>query len=270
MDVFNEASRLNHQGVDALLDGRDDLAVHCFAACVTMMKQILSSSRALVEPQPSTSILQVQIDQESPNNNNHSTGSQTVQLPPVIMHGPSKDDDSILFNRAILISNGHPHPTPSSDPRRRGLTQHDIHVGMAAVIYNLAIAHHRRGREMGLAVFTHKAEKLYTMALQFWADDDLGVNNNNNNNSSINSCYNNNNNSIGFLVKLASINNLLDIRLESGDHDSAKECLHRVYSLLQSSGFSTRDEISSPVEADIKVLLGNLLLLQPSQVAPAA
>jgi hypothetical protein len=141
---------------------------------------------------------------------------------------------------------------------------------MAAVVYNLAIAHHRKGRAMGLAVFTHKAKKLYTMALKFWADNDLAVNNN----SSINNCYNNYNNSIGFLVKLASLNNLLEIRLESGDFDLAKECLHQIYSLLQSSGFSTTNELSSPValaqEADIKALLRNLLQLQPPQVAPAA
>jgi hypothetical protein len=282
MDVFNEASRLNHQGVNALLNGREDLAVQCFTACVTMMKRILSLRP--VEPQPSTSILQqakIQIDQESSNNNNNSsTSSRTVQLPPVMMmHGQSKDD-SILFNRAILIPNGHPHhQTPSSVMPSTGAMQHDIHAWMAAVVYNLAIAHHRKGKAIGLVAFTQKAEKLYTMALKFFGDDNLVmvmVNTSNNYyNSNINSCYTADNNSIGLLVKLASLNNLFEIRLESGDHDLAKECLYRVYSLLQSSGFSMRNELSSEAafffqEEDIKALLQNLLLLQPPQVAPAA
>jgi hypothetical protein len=234
---LQEAIRINSMGVSALLSGDENLAVTSCAESIKIMKGLLST-------------LTIGADHErAPRSFLHQSTvgdcSWSVELPNVEVHGHVMQD-SILFNQAINIPDFGPHcPLPSES---------DIHVCTAVFIFNLAIAHHRQGKKTGLAALTVKAEKLYSMILKLLGDDST------------------NNTVIGVLVKLASVNNLLEIRLESGDYVLAREGLGQVSKMLRCCTATSQGISNVPTlqDSNVKCLLMNILLLRPPNAAPAA
>jgi hypothetical protein len=122
----------------------------------------------------------------------------------------------------------------------------DIRIYSAVVIYNLALGQHAVGKR-GDEVCLVKAEKLYAMVLKLLEDP---------------SCKNR----MSVVVKLASINNLSQLRFERGDFELAREGLAHVSRFLRTS------QASGPFmdEPEIQILLMNVLLLKAPKIAPAA
>jgi hypothetical protein len=223
---LQEAIRINSMGVNALLSGDEKVAVVSCAESIKIMKGLLSTLTNGADHENAS--------QSFMHQSTIGDCSWAVQLPNVEVHGQVMQD-SILFNQAINIPDFGPHCPPPSES--------DIHVCTAVFIFNLAIAHHRQGKKTGLAVFTVKAEKLYSMILKLLGDDST------------------NNTVIGVLVKL-----------ESGDYVLAREGLGQVSKMLRCCTATSQGISNVPTLQDSKVkcLLMNILLLRPPNAAPAA
>jgi hypothetical protein len=208
MSRFERAAQLNNVGVTALLEGDQDTAIIFMTNSIKMMKQALTKSSSGGSHKSKHS------DQDA----------HTVEL-------PDMDTETIVFNQAIRI--------PTDEPE----DEIDIHVSSAAVIFNLALAHHHKASKTGKVAYLSKAEKLYAMVLRVLNDGASRTAN---------------------LVKLASINNMSQIRFANGDYEQASEGLSHLISFMRQAGDSVFQE------PKVQGLLMNVLLLKAPRVAPAA
>jgi hypothetical protein len=142
--------------------------------------------------------------------------------------------ESYLFTEAITI------------PENGDRSELDTQIYTAVVIFNLALTVHREGKN-GKIEFMDKAQKLYTMALKILN----------------NQCMNR----VAVIVKLASINNLSQIRFDCGEYELAREGLDHVSAFMRASGNTNNAML---VEPEIQCLLMNVLLLKAPVIAPAA
>jgi hypothetical protein len=140
--------------------------------------------------------------------------------------------ETIVFNQAIIIP---------SDGEQSDI---DIHVCSATVIFNLALAHHLQASKGDNACMA-KAEKFYAMVPKLVVDG---------------ACYMR----IAVVVKLASINNLSQIRYAKGDYEHARDGLDQLSSFLRRTNQALFEE------PQVQGLLMHALLLKPPKVAPAA
>jgi hypothetical protein len=214
MSLYEQAARLNNEGVAALLGGDIKTAINVMSKSIKLMKQALSSSPAG--------------DNKSINS---TTGSEqrvrSVEIP------DTDTSETIVFNQAIIIP---------SDAEQDEI---DITAYTAAVLFNLALAHHVKASRVGASCML-KAEKLYSLVLKF-VDDDAA-------------CHTR----IAVVVKLASINNLSQIHVANGNYKH--EGLSQLSNLLR----KTRN-LALFDEPEIQGLLMNALLLkQAPRLAPAA
>ena len=246
MESILEAQQLNNQGVKALERGDDESALTSLAKAIRILKQQIASA-----PNPEDDA----VDEDSKKMSFASSAQHsTVMLPEM-----GEQHQSFIFNEALNLSR------PPGSQYDEELTEHDVHVYTGVVIFNLALAHHRRGKDGQVATgrggCLTKADKLYGMALKVLAHDFT--------------------NSVSVLVKLASINNMAEIRFEMGDNDSARTGLQLLSKLLQQCSDSTLSNSTrsmsssiadSPMfqEPQIQGLLMNVLLLRAPKVAPAA
>jgi hypothetical protein len=210
MSLFEQAVQLNNAGVAALLQGEEETAINAMSKSIKMMKQELTKSSA------GSHTSKLRSDQDS----------HTVEL-------PGMDADTIVFNQAIRI----PTDGPQDDI--------NIHVCSAAVIFNLALAHHHKASKTGEVAYLAKAEKLYAMVLRV-ADDASSR--------------------TAVLAKLASISNLSQIRFAKGEYEQAQEAVNQLSSLMRRRGAS-RALLEEP---QVQGMLMNALLLKAPIVAPAA
>jgi tetratricopeptide (TPR) repeat protein len=209
--IFEQAARLNNEGVTALSNGDNQTAIDKLTQSIKWMKQELSKPGADLRRMKSKNT--VYEEEEA---------TQTVEIPEV--------DSAIAFNQAITI----PSTTATSGNDEHGL---DIHVYSAAAVFNLALALQHKGEEK-------KAERLYIMVLKLLLNDHCHLR-------------------IAVLIKLASINNLSQIRFANGDFENAREGLDQL------SGFLRRAAWIFEVP-EVQGLLMNVLLLKAPKVAPAA
>jgi hypothetical protein len=267
MDRFQEASRLNRVGVDALVQGSEDVALKSLAASMTVLKHVLTAATSSSMPNVQW---QQELQQSPPKRRRFFEPSAgTVKLPSIHLGANNNnndktdnddhdnDDHSILFHQGILFSAEDCSSTSNGQWTTTG--PDEVLVCTAAVVLNLALCYHRKGEKSGLAAFTTKAEKLYSMALQL-----LGSSNNScNNNSTL--CI------LGLVLQLASLNNLLGIQWESGnyqhDHRQQEGILAQIRQFLIHNNIGTIPWLQ---EANIQGLIMNIMLLKPPQVAPAA
>jgi tetratricopeptide (TPR) repeat protein len=214
MSLFQEASQLNNQGVVALIQGDDDFAIESMTKAIKLMKKELAK--------PATALTDFTSSEDGPE-------LRTVEIPDM----ESSDENYEVFNQAIHV------PCNSRDE-----SDLDIHVYSAAVIFNLALAHHRKGMN-GNEVYRVKALRLYSMVLQI-IDDSL----------------------ISFqtaaTVKLATINNLAQIQVSRGNYEDAEEVLKHLYGVLHAA---TESVLASP---QVQGLLMNVLMFRAPSVAAAA
>jgi hypothetical protein len=215
MSLYEQAARLNNEGVSALLGGDIQTAVAAMTKSIKLMKQELSSNSA----EDSKSI-------------NSTAGSEqevrSVEIP------DTDSSETIVFNQAILI--------PSDGEQN----EVDTRVYTAAVIFNLALAHHVKASR-GDASCMVKAEKLYTMVVLKLVNDDAACRMR-----------------IAVVVKLASINNLSQIQVANGDY-THEQVLSQLSNLLRKTNQALFEE------PEVQGLLINALLLkQAPRLAPAA
>lgn len=213
MSLFEQAARLNNEGVTALLEGDDTSAIDAMTKSIKIMKKKLSNS--------GTELSAFKFDVSDAADQ----VLDTVEIPDM------NSSESTIYNQAINI------------PCEGEQTDLEVHVYAAAVIFNLALAHHHRA--ISDAAYLPKAEKLYTLVLKMLEDAALHMR-------------------TAVVVKLATINNLSQIRFENGDFEHAREGLSQITSFLRQASNALLEE------PEVLGLLMNVLLLKAPRVAPAA
>jgi hypothetical protein len=230
MNLFEHPIRLNNEGIAFMAKEKDEEAIDCLLRSIKLMKKELimkaSTMDEVQDHNQSTSSDALVRDQ----GNDHSTF--TV---------PGMDDgQNCIFAEAITF------------PQEFEIVpdEQDIQVYSAAIIFNLALVFHAKGKRggEGNSSFLIRAEKLYVMVLKV-----------------ITCTVHARPNRTSVLVKLGSINNLSQIRYERGEFDHSQEGRLYISNFLNTSG---SDHFIN--EPNIQGLLINVLLLKAPKVAPAA
>lgn len=214
MSLFQEAAQLNNQGVIALIEGDDAFAIEAMTKSIKMMKQELAKPSSESCDAKPTSACEPEL--------------RTVEIPDM----ECSDDQHEIFNQAIHI------PCDGDE------SEIDIHVYSSAVIFNLALAHHRQGLQ-GVAASQQKALKLYSMVLKVLDDSLFEFR-------------------TAVMVKLATVNNLSQIQFANGDYEEAKEGLNHLAGFLR---IASGDILAEP---QVQGLLMNVLMYRAPKVAAAA
>ena len=215
MSLFQEAAQLNNRGVVALIEGDDKFAIEAMTKSIKMIKQ------ELAKPSAGLTDFKASSSEEGPE-------LRTVEIPDMA----SSDEQHEVFNHAIHI------------PYNGDESELDFHVYSAAVIFNLALAHHRMGIN-GDKACHEKSLKLYKMVLKVLDDTLISFR-------------------TAVTVKLATINNLAQIQYAQGDFDDAREGLSHLAGFLR---IANGDVLAEP---QVQGLLMNVLMLRAPKVAPAA
>jgi hypothetical protein len=210
---FHEAARLNNEGVTALVEGDEETSINLLMSTVKMMKQYIASP-------DQAAALASSLQQASSCFRSFSTVEVTH----------AEYDENIFFSQAIII--------PSDDD---GSSPLDVHVYSAAVIFNLALAHHVQGSKNS----QNKAQKLYATIMKL-LDERVG------------------HMQSAVLLKLACINNMAHIRFESGEFDRVQDGLGQLSTLLKSTDEGLLEG------AEVQGLLMSVLLFKKPNVAAAA
>ena len=236
METYQEAIRLNNKGVGALVDCNDNLAVESLSKSIRIMKMGLAN---LPENKQSTS------DEDGSyffgTDMSEEESHMAVELPQM-----EQGQETFIFNQAL-------HLNEKLDLCCIEPSEEEIHLYTATVIFNLALAHHRRGLGNGVSALLFKAEKLYSMLLKLLAHQGY------------------NKSRMALTVKLASIYNLASLRFDAGNFEEAREGLGHLSTIVH-SGSHSECITNLPMfqEPDLRELLLNVLMLKPPRVAPAA
>lgn len=220
--TFQQAARLNNEGVTALVEGNENEAISCFMMAVKTMKQLLAMPCSNIEA----------LQSDDTNDGESSTSSSFEDFGTSEVSG-SCCHSSCLFRQAIHL--------PCDEDDAHAL---NVYLYSAAVIFNLALAHHVQAHSGNTAYMT-KAEKLYATILKL-LDDRVG------------------HMQPAVVLKLACINNMAYIRFENGNYDQVREDLSQLSNLL-----NTTDKVLFE-GARAQGLLMSVLLLKGPRVAPAA
>ena len=224
LSLFHQAAELNNEGIRSLVEGKSTKGLDSLTNAIKLMK------RELAQQKDDDSCA----SDDSSTSSSDDIGISTVKLPMSSLASGSyhhhDHSSSCLFDEVFLI--------PLSSSRRQ-----DIHFYSAAIIFNLALAHHL----IGTKSYQVKAEKLYSMILKLLGSSMMESR-------------------TAVLVKLASIHNLAQLRLDCGDYEKFSEGLTHVSQIMGNS------VVESMIEDDaaIQGLLMNVLLLKAPKVAPAA
>jgi hypothetical protein len=244
---FQQAALLNNEGVKALVQRNPTWALRLFATSVKIMTTELTDMRS-----------------SSSSTNDHPTRLRsaraiTVEIPS-LRQGPFYSEDSDVFNRAIMI------PTTHAVAEEREVTVEDdwficyLDIYSAAIVFNLALTHHFMSSchfvsSCGYAATSiMKAKKLYRVALELLLNTD--------NNVLLNM-------HAGLIIKLACVNNLMQIHQHGDDFHEKEE--RENYLRLHVSFLGQQEPPSSPggstnhqallQEKTVKRLLINVMLL---------
>jgi hypothetical protein len=215
---YQQAARLNNEGVTALVEGDEHHAIESLMKTVKMMKQLLSKS--------GTTIQVLKSDGSDDGDSSCFEDFTTVEVPDI------SSGESFFFRQAIKMRCDVDGESPL-----------DNYVYSAAVIFNLALAHHVQAHRSKSCMI--KAEKLYATIMKL-LDDRVG------------------NVQPAVVLKLACINNMSYIRFENGNFDQFRESLSELSTLLKKT-----DKVLFE-GAEVQGLLMSVLLLKDPQVAPAA
>ena len=239
METYQQAIQYNNAGVQALVDCNDSLAVESLSKSIRIMKQSLVKIPAKD---------QSSLDEDYSfcfGGEEDSDSHETVQLPNV-----EPGQETFLFNQALHLNDkvGYCSITTTTEP-----SEQEIHLHTATVIFNLALAHHRRGLKNCSSALLIKSEKLYNMLLKLVAHHGY------------------NTSRMALTVKLASIYNLASLRFDAGNFEGAREGLGELASIVHTASHSGPiTNLPMFQEPDLRDLLVNVLTLKPPRVAPAA
>jgi hypothetical protein len=226
--LFNQAALLNNEGVVALMKGSQKEAFGALSKSVSVLKVLLSERVRSGAPNGN-------FDSSSSRTSNDAASCfQTVALPS--SQDPTQSV-SYLFDQAFKLPEGFQClNSPGS------LNDDDVRAYTAAVIFNLALIHHRN-RSVA------KAEKLYTLAFTLLADayprnpcPDMAR--------------------MVTMVQLASMNNVSQIRFDCGDYEATREALADMSRILRQGA-----EFQDP---NLQGFILNILLFKSPSTAAAA
>lgn len=164
--------------------------------------------------------------------------SKLAALPYPTSLAQLQDPNYFIYTKVLQI-------IPSSIPDPNNLP-----IFSACIIFNLALAYHRRGTTAGHVSCMNKAENLYNMItrlLQTTMENDIAV----------------------FLGMIA-VNNLSHIHYEQGRYEESKEGLGWLSSLIRQVGQAPNGLSTMLENSDLTMLLLNVLLINPPNVAAAA
>ncbi len=251
----------NNHGVALLVMGEPDRAVRYFKEALAILKQAVFQPNALISVQDSAfydsrelskgSTMEMSVTaspsygkeadinmstpcpQTSGNKQSSLDRRQQGTIPVPGFH----DRDSFIYSHAL---------TCPCDIAREDL-EFFIHVHSSVVIFNMALAHHRKGKTHRLPGLLRKAISLYDMSLAL--------------------LENGPNTGTALLVKVACLNNKAQVNYERGEYVKARESLDILSRIMLANGSNGALILD---ESDIEGFLLNLLLLNPPHVAQAA
>eukprot|EP00980_Cylindrotheca_fusiformis_P020210 scaffold7294_cov93-Cylindrotheca_fusiformis.AAC.9 len=215
---LQQPASFNNEGLAALMEGNGVKAISSLVMAVKTMKQLLVSEHASslesLENSDSTAL-------------SFFEDLETVEVPVI------NSDESSFFRRAILL------PTDAD-----GTSALDIYLYSAAVIFNLALAHHSLAHTSNGCMAA--TEKMYATVLKL-LDNRVGH---------VESAI---------VLKLACIHNICYIRFENGNYDQVNQGLNELNILLAKT-----DEMMYESPDAQGLILGVVLLRHPRVAAAAA
>ena len=214
MSLFAEATALNNQAIVALVEGDDTFAIKSMTDSIKLLKLELAK--------PVTATFADMISAS------HIGDFKTVEIPDC----QSSDHHHEIFNQAIHL------------PCLGDGSHLVVQVYSAAVIFNLALAHHRQGIR-GNTTCRQKAVKLYDMVLRILDDSLIDFR-------------------TAVMVKLATINNLAQIQFATGDYQKARTGLSYL------PGFIRHARVDVLADPQVQRLLMTVLMIREPKVAAAA
>ncbi|CAJ1936615.1 unnamed protein product [Cylindrotheca closterium] len=137
---FQEAARLNNEGVTALAEGDEETSIKRLTTTVKMMKQFIALP-----------------DQAEALASSSDESSSCLRSFSTVEIAHAACDEQVFFRQAILM----PSDIDESSPL-------DVFVYSAAVIFNLALVHHIQGSKNKSA--RSKAQKLYAAIMRLLGD----------------------------------------------------------------------------------------------------
>ena len=226
MTPFQQAVKFNNEAVTALLEGNYSTAVESLTNSIKAMKQQLSNAAKPTQTDKTDSL------------SFSSRNLSIVELPV-----PEDQQDSFLFNNVFVI------PDTDNDE----LPAADINMYTAAVVFNMALAHHRQRNQP-----LKKTEKLYQMTLKVLGHQSYHPNSC--------SCY------MSLVIQLASINNLSQLHSNThGMEDMAMEVVQKLCNVVSLVGTVDNDNHGMFFDDRyLQELLVNVLFLKAPEVAAAA
>lgn len=228
--LLNQAACLNNEGVVALMEGRQTEAFDALCQSIKLLKVQLSVQVASGAPNGNLS--------SSPRANNDAECCfQTIALPSI---HDSAQSVSYVYNQVFRLENRCHCLRP-----RSSLNDDNVRAYTAAVIFNMALIHHRNGSVV-------KAEKLYVLVCTLLTDAYP---------STLCPCMAR----MVTMVRLASINNVSQIRLDCGDYEATREALTDLASILRDGA-----ELAAFQDPDMQGLVLNILLFKAPSTAAAA
>ena len=214
MSLFAEAASLNNQAIVSLIEGDDRVAIKSMTDAIKLLKEELAK--------PVTAVF---ADLKSTTD---AGDFEAFEIPDC----RSSDHHHEIFNQAIHLPYIH---------ERSHLV---VQVYSAAVIFNLALAHHRQGLH-GNNVYRQKAVKLYSMVLRILDDSLIDFR-------------------TAVMVKLATINNLAQIQFSNGDYQEAQTGLSHLPGVVR---LARSDVLADP---QVQRLLMTVLMIREPKLAAAA
>jgi hypothetical protein len=240
MNALDQVIQLNNEGVNLLSAGADRQAVMTLTRSLTFVQQ-LSEPKALPVPNnpavPSNSLGSSESSDRFTNAGPFSCGERVTALPSQAPLVNLQDSCYFIYNKAVTIS-----PDAQRDAS-------STPVFSACVIFNLALAYHRRGmnqKSQNKNANIEKAERLYEMIcklVQGSMSDDTAV-----------------------FVGMVAINNLSYIHYQQRRYQQTKEELDWLSFIILQAG-SKPSMLSND---DLTLLLLNVLLMTPPKCAGAA
>ena len=234
MEFIRHAARLNNEAVSLLVSGHNQSALQSLVKSIAVLKRV---SRKLIQ-MPSSSVTfneEVSLPIDSPD--------RQVVAPTLCIHFASSpleqldDRQCYIYDHALSLNLEQQEDTPINDVAQ---------ACCAVAIFNMALAHHR-GCLLGDKKCLKRATMLYAMVVKLLR-----------NNCSVTGTAG--------IVKLASINNLAQLRFSEGDFRQAREEMNHLSVLMQ----FTKSQEFLMVDCDLRAILLNVMFLRPPEIAAAA
>jgi hypothetical protein len=225
--LLRDTALLNEKGAALLLAGDDKSAVACLTQSLMIVKRLLNvideeDTQSLSQSQSQLSSASI-TDAKTTLHSSSSSSFQILQPSSVVLPNLNHPQiESFIYDRVVTFV---------SDNANNG----NIKLHAASVVFNLALAHHRRAIILAMAgnlssskLCMEKAKQLYQMVLQLLPEG-FGVVNPGDKSASEQPCVYSD---MTRMVRLAAINNLCQIHYEQGLYDQVHDGLGDMLTLI--------------------------------------